>query len=256
MVARPSIAATYQFQILGALRQAASLGAAEVLNGIGGDLLFLVPPATQMRRPAISWPAQAVNPRLLEALQDLASSDIQRINSAGGYWNPQLLNIPSNDLIRRSHGITTGYRSPYAEENLLAMLYAYWQKFSAGRSASEFPEPQKPIAYDLFQDWLPERVWQRSGKVDHTGNIYRDALENRAAISQVVQSAAPICDLLELRHTQITQLFIDFTHGIQVDNAYLSYLLALFSWWHSVQSGLGQRASASRQMRFEWAPGR
>src|SRR5262249_7368334 len=89
---------------------------------------------------------------------------------------------------------------------------------------------QKAIAYLVFADYLPMKVWDRRSKLDLIGNKYRDWLRYGAERVGLVDRMQSYLNLLGLPAKTILSRVKDMAAGRQSSDWVLNAIVAYLFW--------------------------
>lgn len=218
-------------------------GIQTLLTGHGGDTLFEVPPSapilTHSRGDLPALFSQSCQAEVRERGHEIR--DFLNQQSApwqlSKYWHPTLLDSPFINRVfmhDSTHPLT--YTSGLICPDVVTGLHAYWQ-LSHRTPRSPVRATQKPVAYELFKDLLPEAVWRRPGKVNHLGLAYRGLFNSRRDLSILTSYLELFAPLLEFNVGAMQETLHTATSGLQSGASWVSRMIALLAWAHAREHG-------------------
>jgi hypothetical protein len=167
----PSLHIPYWGQALAGYSYVSQKRCAAVLTGQGGDSLFHTRNLSPVFPPKPQWMPTTYWDMISEETGRVREwiESPSRVCCGYGFDNPWM-----SRALRKIHGGAI-YYSPLSSRtsikafsNLKRLLDPVLTKKS-----NPFSNAQKPIAYAVFADYLPENVWVRRWKVNYVGLYYR-----------------------------------------------------------------------------------
>ena len=214
-------------------------GVKTLLTGHGGDTLFEVPPSTPILThsrgdlPALF--SHACRAEVREQGHEIREFLNQQSApwQLSKYWHPTLLDSPFINRVflrHNTHALT--YTSGLICPDVVNGLHAYWQ-LSHRTPRTSVRVTQKPVAYELFKDLLPDPVWRRPGKVNHLGLAYRGLFNSRRDLSILIPYLELFAPLLEFEVSAMQETLLTATSGLHSGASWISRMLALLAWAHA-----------------------
>ena len=132
-----------------------------------------------------------------------------------------------NKYLKRKNG--DFYRgSPFISKEFLSAIHYVSKNFRLHEHSV-----QKPIAYYLFSDKLPECFWKRKGKLDHSGLQYRGARIFRGSLLSLIQEQIEFLEVLGINTSYLSKHIIDVTNNRCDSSDMLNGILACAIWKRS-----------------------
>ena len=205
-------------------------GGKVLLSGHGGDRLFLSPPRKTI------LPEQLQSRNRSSMLKASLSRDVHNARTRlremfGQSWNASTFEPGWLCMFAGSKKNKVNRFSGLLSRRLISSMVNAWNYID------DIPRTgQKPLARWLFEDELPEQVWNRSGKIDHLGLSYRGATNNGHVLLKIFQKNREILKKSRVDIRAIMNRLRAFSLGRDVGNRELNGLLSIAFWLNSLQA--------------------
>lgn len=242
--ASPTLASTAWGTFASVARAARQVGAHVLLSGHGGDTLFRWHPEQKMQYVLPADVARWLPPSLCREVTARAHDIATGLNAGpgegfGGLWHPGLFDPCQPTALLRSGVPGVHYVSGLISRDVLRAAARLWL---AAPPRDE--QVQKAFACSVFRSDLPDALWQRPGKVDHLGIVYRGAIAARQDILRVADRSKDLLEALGLPHAVFPAFAEAATRGIDSGNPMFSIMLAVSLW-----AGQMKRSTPEREAR-------
>lgn len=251
----PSIGSTSWGQFAEAVNVARGLGAGVLLNGHGGDLVFLVPPTAPLRFCGLRDVPDWIPGQLVTDIAGEAECDIDRMNGfipgLSGYWHPGMFEAGYLGRYANAESPSVRYASGLVGRDVARAALQLWA-FDPERAR----QVQKPIAHAVFGHDLPAEVWRRPGKVNHVGNVFRGAKAAASDILHLAEAYAPVLDVIGIAPDGFVAAAQAAAGGRHASNPFFSQALSILIWVHGSVGAAGRRAGFPNTPHFSDAVAR
>ncbi len=245
----PTVVSTSWCQFRSSTNLAALNGGRVVLTGHGGDTLFRFNPQKLLIASIPTDIASWFPKNIANKIRDCAFHISEHLNNAspygfGGLWHPSMIEPGLPARFVQAAGIDVQLISGLLSRDTLRAAAALWPHKAVFSS-----EMQKPFAHFVFNDDLPQCVWQRPGKVDHLGIVFRGINKAQHALAHLIDRNSQMLGLLGVRVKAFRQFFIDAVHGKDAGNPIFSQLISLLIW---LEQHSGTVTSEQPRFRAVW----
>ena len=235
----PSVGATSWGQFAEAVNVARDLGAGVLLNGHGGDLVFLVPPTAPLRFSGLRDVPDWIPRQLATDIAGEAECDIDRMNGfipgLSGYWHPGMFEAGYLGRYANAESPSVRYASGLVGRDVARAALQLW-----ALDPERARQVQKPIAHAAFSADLPTEVWRRPGKVNHVGNVFRGAKAAASDILDLAEAYAPVLDVVGIAPGGFVAAAHAAASGRQASNPFFSQALSILIWVHASVGAAGR----------------
>lgn len=227
--ASPTLASTAWGTFASVARAARQVGAHVLLSGHGGDTLFRWHPEQKLQYvlPAdlARWLPQSLCREVTARAHDIAAGlNAGPGEGLGGIWHPAMFDPCHPTALLRSGVPGVHYVSGLISRDVLRAAARLWLT-----APPRDKQIQKAFAFLVFRSDLPDALWQRPGKVDHLGIVYRGAIAARKDILHLAGRSNDLLDVLGLPN--VFPAFAEAaTRGVDSGNPMFSIMLAVSLW--------------------------
>lgn len=240
----PSVGSTSWGQFAEAVNVARRAGAGVLLNGHGGDLAFLVPPTAPLRHAGLGEVPDWIPQRLAMEVAGAAEDAIDRMNGfipgLSGYWHPGMFEAGYLGRYANAESPSVRYTSGLVSRDVARAALQLWML-----EPERARHVQKPIAHAAFGRDLPLDVWQRPGKVNHIGNVFRGAKAAAGDIRDLVRDYAEVLGVAGIAPARFIAYADAVASGHHAANPFFSQALSVLVWAHSSTRAPAPQRAAS-----------
>lgn len=227
----PNLASTAWGTFSSGAWAAQRIGAQFLLSGHGGDTLFRIHPEKKVEYQLPPDISRWLPPALYQEVSDRAEHIAMDLNAPGadegfgGIWHPGLFDAYQPAALLRSGVPGIHYVSGLVSRDVLRAAAQLWLL-----DPPRNEQMQKAFANSVFGDDLPDSLWQRPGKVDHLGIVYRGAIAAREEIMEIVGQSKELFDALGISKRRLSAFADAATRGVDSGNPMFSIMLAISLW--------------------------